>query len=177
MRRAAAKHNSLALGLLAKQQEKSNSNEALNLLDKAISIYDDGRSRMAKAGIYHSLKQDDKALSELNHVIEHGDQNAPLYLQARQLKDEIENPPKKGMCFIATAAYGSVLAPEVVMLSRFRDDILLKSRPGMAFVRLYYIFSPHLAAIIRSSKGLRLLTRVIFLGPLLSGVKQVLNRE
>jgi hypothetical protein len=39
MRRAAAKHNSLTLALVAKQQEKSNANEALNLLDKAISIY------------------------------------------------------------------------------------------------------------------------------------------
>ncbi|HEV2992013.1 MAG TPA: CFI-box-CTERM domain-containing protein [Candidatus Angelobacter sp.] len=167
MRRASVKHNSLTLAIVAKQQEKSNANQALKLLDRAISIYDDGRSRFAKAAIYYSIKQKENALAELNHVIQYVDPSDEIYLQARQLKDEIENPPKKGMCFIATAAYGTALAPEVVLLSRFRDEVMLKSSVGAWLVKCYYHVSPRLAAIIRRSRGLRILTQRLLIRPML----------
>ena len=48
-------------------------------------------------------------------------------------------------CFIATAAYGSELAPPVQFLREFRDDVILRSRFSRAFEKLlegYYWFSP-----------------------------------
>lgn len=62
-------------------------------------------------------------------------------------------------CFIATAAYGSAMAEEVMTLRRFRDDYLLKSGVGREFVRLYYRYSPGVADYIRERDSLRAAAR------------------
>jgi type II secretion system protein G len=65
-----------------------------------------------------------------------------------------------GGCFIATAAFESPLSKEVATLRHFRDQVLLKSRPGRAFVKFYYRFSPPLARYIARHKSLRAATRL-----------------
>lgn len=54
-------------------------------------------------------------------------------------------PVRSSGCFIATAVYGSADAPEVVTLRSLRDQLLLPTMHGRAFVRCYYYFSPLLA--------------------------------
>ncbi|MBN1445452.1 MAG: hypothetical protein JW957_05040 [Candidatus Omnitrophica bacterium] len=62
-------------------------------------------------------------------------------------------------CFIATAAYGTPMAAEVVKLRNFRDSHLLKNKAGRAFVRWYYRHSPPVAEYIRQRKVARMLVR------------------
>jgi YVTN family beta-propeller protein len=69
--------------------------------------------------------------------------------------------PAGGPCFIATAAYGSAMAPEVQGLRRFRDRYLLTNAPGRAFVRFYARHSPLIADAIRQSEPARAATRTL----------------
>jgi len=64
---------------------------------------------------------------------------------------EIEEPyvPEGGGCLIATATYGSELAPQVQILREIRDNSLLQTQSGQSFMKsfnsFYYSFSPTIA--------------------------------
>ncbi len=79
-----------------------------------------------------------------------------------------------GGCFIATAAYGSALEPQVVLLQTFRDRYLMGTPAGQAFVLWYYRASPPVAAEIKKSPALRVLVRGI-LWPLVGVVWLILH--
>ena len=77
-----------------------------------------------------------------------------------------------GGCFVVTAAYGTPFAKEVKILSRFRDELLLKNRPGELFVKTYYKVSPRIAKSIKNTPWLRRIVRlhlkpVVFIANLL----------
>jgi|GEM_PF-2584039 len=65
-----------------------------------------------------------------------------------------------GGCFIATAAYGSLIEPHVKVLREFRDIYLLPNRAGKAFVKAYYRYSPPVADFIAEHDTLRAVVRV-----------------
>jgi len=54
-----------------------------------------------------------------------------------------------GGCIIATATYGSELAPQVQQLRELRDNTLLQTESGKSFMsifnNIYYSFSPYIA--------------------------------
>jgi hypothetical protein len=66
-----------------------------------------------------------------------------------------ESTEEGGGCLIATAAYGSELAPQVQMLREIRDNQLMNTESGSAFMtsfnEAYYSFSPYIADMERES--------------------------
>jgi hypothetical protein len=64
-----------------------------------------------------------------------------------------------GMCFVATAAFGSPLENEVEILRMLRDRHLMKHPAGRAFVSLYNRYGPYAAEYIAERGTLRQLVR------------------
>jgi len=64
-------------------------------------------------------------------------------------------PARIGGCLIATASYGSELAPQVQLLREIRDNTVLQTQSGASFMNgfnhLYYSFSPTIADYERES--------------------------
>jgi ribosomal protein L7/L12 len=86
----------------------------------------------------------------------------------KEAKDAIDQrairtgaPASSGGCFIATAAFGSELAPEVCVLREFRDRNLLRTGAGRRAVRLYYHLSPGVAEWVAGRPLLRAAVRAM----------------
>jgi hypothetical protein len=75
-------------------------------------------------------------------------------------------------CFVATAAYGSLLANDVQLLRRTRDNLLRTTVLGELAVATYYTFGPAAAGIIGESDLLRATARAALL-PLVSWVRSL----
>jgi PGF-pre-PGF domain-containing protein len=80
-------------------------------------------------------------------------------------------PNQRSGCVIATATYGSELAPQVQFLRGFRDDLVMKTLAGRSFMTVfnawYYSWSPAVAASIASDPSAKAVMRAA-LQPLLS---------
>ena len=79
-------------------------------------------------------------------------------------------------CIIATAAYGSELAPEVAYMRHVRDVMIGSTWAGRALVEgwnaFYYSWSPPIAALIANSKELQITSRILLV-PLVATVHSI----
>lgn len=69
--------------------------------------------------------------------------------------------PPEDECFIATAVYGTALAPEIEVLREFRDEVLLKNSLGQELVEFYYQNSPPIAEFISDHPWLKEIVRKV----------------
>ncbi|RMW34413.1 MAG: hypothetical protein EA439_02280 [Nitrosopumilus sp.] len=78
-----------------------------------------------------------------------------------------------GGCLIATAAYGSEMAPQVQFLREIRDNQLMNTESGVSFMtgfnQVYYSFSPHIADMQRENPMFKEVVK-IGITPLLSSL-------
>ncbi len=87
---------------------------------------------------------------------------------------------KGGGCLIATAAYGSEMAPQVQLLREIRDNQLMNTESGISFMagfnELYYSFSPHIADMERENPAFKEMIK-IGITPLLSSLSVMSHAE
>ena len=87
------------------------------------------------------------------------------------MDEESTTDEETGGCLIATAAFGSELAPQVQQLRELRDNTVLATESGTAFMSgfnsIYYTFSPAVADLERENPAFREAVKVA-LTPMLS---------
>jgi len=79
--------------------------------------------------------------------------DSPVFQQlmkdAKAQPEPETEPVRIGGCLIATASYGSELAPQVQLLREIRDNTVLQTQSGISFMNgfnhFYYAFSPTIA--------------------------------
>jgi len=92
-------------------------------------------------------------------------------------KQQNEKASSSGLCFVATACYGTQDAEDVATLRAYRDTVLKKSSLGRFFVEKYYKYGPYLASIIRDRKVFMYLGRVLICVPLAKLAKLALRER
>lgn len=96
--------------------------------------------------------------------------NSASSLKTKVTTRQSSQQQKKEGCYIATMIYGSYDAPEVLILRRYRDDILKQSSLGRLFVKCYYSISPIIVKLFRNAKIIHNIFRQI-LNLLVSHIK------
>lgn len=98
-----------------------------------------------------------------------------IHPHLRAAREAREAKANKG-CFIATAAYGTPYAEEVVYLRVWRDHYLSNGLAGRALVETYYLISPSIAKVVERSELFRRVIRAA-LKPLIRHVKRKMCEE
>ena len=90
---------------------------------------------------------------------------------------EVIDEKEGGGCLIATATFGSELAPQVQLLREIRDNQLMNTESGSAFMsgfnELYYSFSPYIADYERENPVFKEIVKLA-ITPMISSVS-ILN--
>ena len=129
------------------------------LIHTGSSSASSGNRTLAATDIIQTIKDTVDPLSSLSGVIATGGRiNAYTAVSSGGNGDELEDG-----CFIATAAFGSIMDPHVKILRHFRNRYLKTSRLGRTFVNFYYKQSPAIAKAIQSNESLRQAVRTALL--------------
>ncbi len=115
----------------------------------------------AKAGnfeIITNIEADGETITETKTVGAKSEADESVCGPGTVMKDGRCTPvknPSGGGCLIATATYGSELAPQVQQLRELRDNTLLQTSSGTSFMAgfnsFYYSFSPAIADLEREN--------------------------
>jgi len=135
--------------------------EAIVWYDKALEVNPNYLYALNNKGYaLYGLEQYIEALFWVDRALEvdpnyvTAQQNKVLILQNLEFAEDTPEPESTnedngGGCLIATATYGSELAPQVQMLREIRDNSLMKTQSGQSFMQgfneFYYSFSPAIA--------------------------------
>ena len=156
----------------------------INQFKEGIISEDEFEERLLSLG-YDSekIRQVKGLIGKLEHQIkasESTQQKEPIQEEIKideEQKEPIQDSSEGGGCLIATATFASELAPQVQQLRELRDEHLLKTEPGSAFMQsfnsFYYLFSPVIADYERENPIFKETVKII-LTPLITSLS-VLN--
>lgn len=143
---------------------------------KAIDLgYDEAEVRYYWGFHNYAWYSKKEAIPEFEKVVEIRGVDDPLGMEAAKQIETLK-AEKNGGCFIATAVYESYDAPEVVVLRKFRDNILLTTTIGKMFVKIYYLFSPPIAKFLTKKSKLKFIVREKILTPFVRYIENILNK-
>ena len=147
-----------------------------------VSFYD-GTSLIGNDTI--SVNADSTNISKIIWTSIAGDHNIKVIAGAENVineSNETNNEASKiitvkpiSPCYIATATYGAPLNENIDVLRDFRDKVLMTNPVGETFVSAYYTTSPPIADALRENDGLRTVTRLTLITPLVSLSQFALN--
>ena len=118
---------------------------AEDTIDCHVRVY---HEEMAKSQTIQTIEQIPKQTPEPKIICGKGtiEKNGQCVVDSNYKPNESS---KGGGCLIATATFGSELAPQVQQLRELRDNSLLQTKSGKSFINafndVYYLFSPIIA--------------------------------
>ncbi|NND86267.1 MAG: peptidylprolyl isomerase [Nitrosopumilus sp.] len=137
--------------------------ESFNVKFKEIMVY--GNEKFYTLAYSNGVNEFDSQLARFDETIE----------SFEILSDESTNleasQEEGGGCLIATATFGSELAPQVQQLRELRDNTILSTQSGVSFMsgfnQFYYLFSPTIADYERENPVFKEIVK-ISITPMLS---------
>ena len=104
------------------------------------------KSSVDRKDMYLTIGNNDGTEPIIHNDVIVGASDNPSYDEAVKQATDFK---ERGGCLIATAAFGSEMAPQVQFLREIRDNTVLKTESGTAFMtsfnQFYYSFSPIIA--------------------------------
>jgi len=125
---------------------------------------------------YNTVRHFEISIDGMTQPIDFGDHSVfqQLIADSREKPAPESLPPARiGGCLIATASYGSELAPQVQQLRELRDNTVLQTESGTVFMagfnQFYYSFSPAIADYERENPAFKEAVKIT-LTPLLTSL-------
>ena len=125
---------------------------------------------------YHFLNE--KIVGDKGEPLAFPADNTPDRMVTQELFDAVaesqsSSEAQGGGCLIATAAFGSEMAPQVQFLRELRDNTVLQTESGISFMtgfnQFYYSFSPAIADYERENPAFKEVVKLT-LTPLLTSL-------
>ena len=146
-------------GLLQTLSNEERQALAKVVLEKKIDLeFEAARNEVVRQNAEVTLQTFDRRVKDIDL---HSDKSDVLVRREEKVTVDIPNGSissrySRGACFVATATYKNPYHPDVEYLRKFRDQYLVKRKPGRLFIEWYYRKSgPYMASIIKHYPVLR----------------------
>ncbi|MGQ0376589.1 MAG: peptidylprolyl isomerase [Nitrososphaerota archaeon] len=145
-------------------------NDAGNIVNmKLKSVIISGPDKFYTIGYANSEENFDSTL----HLFYESVNSFTILSNETNLQTKTESQNNEGGCLIATAAFGTELAPQIQLLREIRDETVLGTHSGAAFMSvfnsIYYSFSPTIADLERQNPMFKETVKFV-ITPLLSSL-------